>query len=195
LEPEEFENLEAGAKWRLLPDLLLTGAIYRLERTNTTARDPADPARLVQTGAQRSTGLEVELAGHLTPIWQVLGGYAFQDAEVTSATTSAPAGRKVPLSPRHAFSLWSKVDVAPRWAVGLGLIWRDEMYASISNAVTLPAFTRVDGAVFYRLNDRLRVQLNVENLLDEDYVATAHSDNNLTPGAPRAFKVALTAGF
>ena len=80
-------------------------------------------------------------------------------------------------------------------SVGLGVVWQDEMYASISNAVTLPAFTRVDAAAFYRVNERLRVQLNVENLFDEGYFATAHNDNNITPGAPRSFKVALTADF
>jgi catecholate siderophore receptor len=195
LEPEEFENLEAGAKWELRPDLLLTGAVYRLDRTNTTARDPANPALLLQTGAQRTTGVEIELAGQVTPIWQVLGGYAWQDAEITSATTAAPAGRKIPLSPEHKFSLWNKVELTPAWSIGLGVIWQDEMYASISNAVVLPSFTRVDGAVFYRVNDRLRVQMNLENIFDEGYFATAHNDNNVTPGAPRSLKVALTAGF
>ena len=195
LEPEEFENLEVGAKWEIRPDLMLTGALYRLERTNTTAQDPANPARIVQTGAQRTTGFEAEVAGQVTPVWQVLGGYAWQDAEIVSATTAAPAGRKVPLSPEHKLSLWNKVTLSPAWAFGVGVIWQDEMYASISNAVTLPAFTRVDGAVFYRVNERLRVQLNVENLFDEGYFATAHNDNNITPGAPRSFKVALTAGF
>ena len=195
LEPEEFENLEAGAKWEIRPDLLLTAAVYRLEQTNTAARDPANPARLVQTGAQRSNGLELELAGRVTPMWEVLGGYAWQDAEIVSATIAAPAGRAIPLSPEHKVSLWNKVSVSPAWSVGVGVIWQDEMYASISNAVTLPAFTRVDGAVFYRVNDRLRVQLNVENLFDEGYFATAHNDNNVTPGAPRTVRVALTAGF
>ena len=51
------------------------------------------------------------------------------------------------------------------------MIHQDEMYASISNAVTLPSFTRVDGAVFFTLNDTFEAQLNVENLFDEDYFA------------------------
>ena len=195
LEPEEFENLEVGAKWELRPELMLTAALYRLDRTNTTARDPLDPARLVQTGSQRTTGFELEVVGQLTDAWQVLGGYAFQDAEITSATTAAPAGRTVPLSPRHTVSLWNKYDIDPTWAVGLGVVWQDDTFASISNTVVLPAFTRVDAAVFYRLNEQLKVQLNVENLFDETYFFTAHNDNNITPGSPRAVRVALTAGF
>ena len=195
LEPEEFENLEVGAKWEIRPDLLLTGAVYRLDRTNTTARDPLDPARIVQTGGQRTTGVELEVAGQLTADWQIVGGYAFQDAEITSATTAAPAGRKVALSPRHTFSLWNKYRFTPDWAAGLGVVWRDESFTSFSNDVVLPSFTRVDAAVFYRINDRLRAQLNVENLFDEDYFVTAHSDTNITPGSPRAVRAALTASF
>jgi catecholate siderophore receptor len=195
LEPEEFENLEVGAKWALRDGLMLTAAVYRLDRTNTTARDPAAPERLVQTGSQRTTGFELELVGRLASAWQVQGGYAFQDAEITSATTAAPAGRKVPLSPRHAFSLWNKVELTPAWSAGLGVVWQDEAFASISNAVAMPSFTRVDAALFYRLSDRVQVQLNAENLLDETYFPTAHSDNNITPGGPRSLRVALTTRF
>ena len=51
---------------------------------------------------------------------------------------------------------------------------------SASNAVTLPGYTRVDGAVYYEFNDRKsRVALNVENLFDKRYFSTADNDNNL----------------
>jgi catecholate siderophore receptor len=53
----------------------------------------------------------------------------------------------------------------------------------------------VDAALFYRLSDRVQVQLNAENLLDETYFPTAHSDNNITPGGPRSLRVALTTRF
>lgn len=61
--------------------------------------------------------------------------------------------------------------------------------------VTLPSFTRVDAAVFLTLNEHLQAQLNLENLLDETYWGTAHNDNNITPGSPRAARVSLTASF
>jgi catecholate siderophore receptor len=61
--------------------------------------------------------------------------------------------------------------------------------------VTLPAYTRVDAAIFYALTDSLRVQLNVENLLDRTYYLNADSNTNITPGTPRAIRVGLTARF
>jgi len=61
--------------------------------------------------------------------------------------------------------------------------------------VTLPGFTRVDAGVYYTLNERLRMQVNVENLLDERYYPNAHNNNNITPGSPLAVRVGVTANF
>jgi catecholate siderophore receptor len=195
LEPEEFENLELGAKWDIRPNLSLTAALYRLEQTNTTAPDPARPGVVIQTGSQRTHGFEVTLGGYLTDAWQVVGGYGWQDAEITSTTTAAPAGRKVPLVPRHTFSLWNKYQFTPMIGAGLGVIHQEEMFASISNTVTLPSFTRVDAALFVNLTETVRAQLNVENVFDETYFPTSHGDNNILPGSPRAARVSLTTRF
>jgi catecholate siderophore receptor len=68
------------------------------------------------------------------------------------------------------------------------------MYAAIDNTVTLPGFTRLDGALFLRLGPLLGAQVNVENLLDERYYGTSHGNNNIMPGAPRTLRISLTAG-
>lgn len=195
LEPEEFENLELGLKWEVTPDLLFTAALYRLDRENTTAPDPTRPGQVVLTGSQRTEGFEAGLAGRITERWEVVGGYAWQDAEITSTTSAAPAGREVPLVPEHTFSLWNKYDINDRFGAGLGIVHQTKMFASISNNVTLPGFTRVDAAVFVRLTDALRAQVNVENLFDKRYFPTSHGDNNILPGAPRAVRVSLNASF
>ena len=195
LEPEEFENLELGAKWEINPQLLLTLAIYRLDRENSTSPDPLRPGQVVLTGAQRSKGFEAGLSGRLTPQWEVAAGYAWQDAEIVRTTAAAPAGRKVPLVPDHTFSLWNKYAVTSRISGGLGVIHQTKRFASISNAVTLPGFTRVDAAVFVRLNDNLRGQINVENLFDKRYASTSHGDNNILPGSPRAARISLDVSF
>jgi catecholate siderophore receptor len=193
LAPERFENLEAGAKWDLQPSLTLTLAAYRLDRTNTRAPDPNDPTRTVLTGAQRSRGIELGLERSVTSKWLVSAGYALQKAEITSTTTAAPAGHEVPLVPRHSFSLWNRYDLTKRIGVGLGVIARSKSYATISNAVTLPGYTRVDGAMFYKLPRGIEAQVNLENILGVHYFPTANADNNIAPGAPRTIKA--TVGF
>jgi catecholate siderophore receptor len=194
LEPEEFENLEVGAKWELSSSLALSAAVYRLDRTNTRAPGPT-PGAIVLTGEQRSEGVELGVSGAITDDWELIAGYAYQDAEITRTTSAAPRGRNVALVPQHQFSLWNTYRFAPMLRAGLGVIHQDEMFASISNAVTLPSFTRVDAAIFFTLNDRFEAQLNVENLLDEEYFATSHNDNNITPGSPTAVRLGLTTRF
>jgi len=49
--------------------------------------------------------------------------------------------------------------------------------------------------VYYDLTRALRAQVNVENLVDEKYYPTAHSNTNITPGSPRAVRFALTTRF
>lgn len=192
LEPERFTNHEVGAKWDVRPELALTAALYRLDRTNTKAPDPADPTRLVQTGAQRSTGFELELSGRVTSAWQLAGGWAVQRAAVTSRTSAAAAGASVPLVPHHTLSLWNRWQIAPAWALGLGATHRADMYAAVDNTVTLPGYTRVDGALYFTpFSRRLRAQLNVENLLGARFYETSHGNNNILPGAPRTVRVTL----
>ena len=195
VEPERFTNYEVGVKWDLRPALSLTGAVYRLDRTNTRSTDPNDPTRIVQTGSQRTTGYEIGVNGQVAPRWKIAGGYAFQDASVTSATTAAPEGALVGQVPRHTFSLWNNYQFHSRFAAGLGIIQRSDMFATISDTVTLPGYVRADAAAYVTLTKDLRLQVNLENALDEAYFVNADSNTNISPGAPRTLRVAITAGF
>jgi catecholate siderophore receptor len=195
LKPEKFANYEVGAKWDVSRTLSFTTAVYRLDRTNTTARDPNNPAITVQTGSQRTKGYELGVNGNLTNRWRLVGGYANQDAFVTSATTAAARGAQVALVPHHTFSLWNNYRVLPRLNMGLGVIHQAEMYAGIDNTVQLPEFTRADLAAYYTLTEMIRLQVNVENLFDRTYYATAHSNNNILPGYARAVRIGLVARF
>ena len=193
LKPERFDNYEVGAKLQLPGGLLATAALYQLDRTNTRATDPLNPANTVLTGAQRSRGLELGLERSITSRWLISAGYTLQKAEITKTTAAAPAGRQVPLVPRHSFSLWNRYDFNKTIGAGLGVIARSKSYASISNAVKLPAYARVDAALYYRLPHGIEAQVNFENLLGAHYFPTANSDNNISPGTPRTVKA--TVGY
>jgi catecholate siderophore receptor len=195
LRPERFDNYELGAKWEPLHGLLATAAIYQLDRTNTRASDPLDPSHIVLTGAQRSRGLELGLERSVTSRWLISAGYTLQKATITKTTSAAPAGRQVPLVPRHSFSLWSRYELTQQIGVGLGFIARSKSYASISNAVKLPGYARLDAALFYKLPHGVEAQVNVENLLGAHYFPTANNDNNIAPGAPRGLKATIGYRF
>ena len=194
LKPERFDNYELGAKWEPIDGLLATAAVYRLDRTNTRATDPLTN-QTVLTGAQRSKGIELGLERSISARWQVSAGYAWQKAEITKTTASAPAGREVPIVPRHSFSLWNRYDVSNALGIGFGVIARSKSYASISNNVRLPGYARVDAAAYYKVMRGIEAQINVENIFGADYFPTAHNDNNIAPGAPRTVKAQLRFGF
>jgi catecholate siderophore receptor len=195
LEPERFVNDEVGAKWDVVPNLSLTAAAYQLDRSNTTAKDPADPARTVQTGRQRTSGYELGLTGNVNRAWQVAGGWSSQRATITSATTAAKAGASVPLVPHRTLSLWNRVQASATLGIGLGLIRQGASYAAIDNSVTLPEFTRADAALYVTLVRGVRTQVNVENVFDARYYATSQGNNNIMPGATRTVRLSLAADF
>jgi catecholate siderophore receptor len=195
VKPEKFNNYEVGAKWDVRRGLALTTAVYRQDRTNTRATDPNDPTRILQTGSQRTNGFELGLNGMVTNRWNIVGGYAFQDAFVTSDTTAAKAGAQVAQVPHHTFSLWNNYRVWQRLNLGMGIIRRTDMFAAIDNTVVLPGYTRADAGIFYSVNEHWRLQANIQNLFDTHYYLNADNNNNISPGSGRGIRVGLTTRF
>lgn len=196
LEPEKFQNREIGVKWDIHPDLALTAAVYRLTRENVVISDPADPTRSLLVDGQQVEGFEFGWTGRMTKRWSVVGGYAYQEGTIkTTQSATALAGARLAQLPKHTFSLWNRYNFSRAVGVGLGTIYRDEIFASTDNTVTLPSFVRFDAAIFVRISPRVQAQVNVENVLDRHYYAMAHSNSNITPGSPRAVRVSFTTRF
>ncbi|WP_235902922.1 TonB-dependent receptor [Sandarakinorhabdus oryzae] len=194
LEPERFENLEVGGKWDIMPGLSLTAAAYRLERSNTRA--PGAVAGTIElTGKQRSRGIELGLDGQILPWWQVQAGVAVQSARIVSTTSAAPAGRHVALVPDFQASLWQRFQIAKPLGLGVGILHQGASFTGISNTVRLPAYTRVDGALFVTVTKGVVAQLNVENIFNTSYFPTAHTDNNITTGTPRTARLTIRTTF
>jgi catecholate siderophore receptor len=195
VKPEKFTNYELGFKWDVRPRLSLTTALYRQDRTNTRATDPLDPTAIIQTGSQRTDGFEFGVNGSVTRKWRVVGGYAHQNAFISSTTTAAVKGAQVAQVPHNTFSLWNNYQVVRKLGVGFGVIRRADMFAAIDDTVVLPAYTRADAAVFYSLKENLRLQANLQNLFDKKYYLNADNNNNISPGSSRSVRLALDWRF
>ena len=115
------------------------------------------------------------------------------DGEQVSRT--GPTGLRLRELPKHMFSIWNNIQATDKLGFGIGLTAQDETFADNGNTATLPAYARVDMAVFYQLNDNLRLQVNVENLTDELYFPNAHSANELTVAPPMNARVTITGRF
>ena len=198
-EPEKFTNYEIGAKYDITPSLSFTMAHYWLTRENSRFTIGTAPTDVIQTGETQVEGTEVTLGGYVTDKWQIAAGYGHQNGEVTKAT-AVPAGSELPNVPRDTFSLWNRYQFSPMWGAGVGVVHRADMIAVLrtaanSSIVTLEDYTTVDAALFFKLNENLSAQLNVENILNEEYFVNAHTKDNIQPGAPTAVYLSITSNF
>lgn len=180
LDPNTFSNLEVGVNWDIASDFSLRAALFEMEASSPQPAD-TNPATLDVIDTE-TTGFEAELTGFLTDRWFVSAGYTYLDsAQVNSFGVSGLRPRELP---EHMFSLWNQYAVNDRLGVGLGLVYQDQSFADNGNNGIMPSYTRVDAAVFYKLSDSLRLQLNVENLFDTDYYPHSHSTHQISVGAP-----------
>jgi catecholate siderophore receptor len=199
LEPQRFESTEVGAKWNINPKLLFTAAAYQLLRANVPINIGGGLS--IPGGAHIVRGFETALTGYITPDWQAVFGYAYTDAriakDVTAPGVSPPivAGNRVQLVPYNQLSLWNKYQFNPTWAAALGVIYFSDSFASSDDSVRLPGFVRFDAAVYAKIDEMWRVQLNVENIFNKGYWATADGNNNISPGQPRTVRLTAIAKF
>ena len=193
LEPEQFINHEVGAKWDIRPDLNVTASVFRLDRVNATTPDPINPLLTINVGETRTEGVELALTGRVRSNWQVSGGYSWLDARLQGNEAV-----RLAQTPKQQFSLWNRYDLSRRLGLGLGVIHQSSQFAAIRTSATttrLPAFTRLDAAVFFRVSDTVQLQLNIENLLDTAYFSDAHNNFNISTGAPLNARLTLTSRF
>jgi iron complex outermembrane receptor protein len=148
----------------------------------------ANPTFSIQTGEQRSRGLEFD------GVWQsptgisLLATYTFTAANVVKDTI-IPIGNRLANVPRHAGRVWSKYTLprqrAGTVAVALGATYLGEQQANITNTFAVPSSLVADAGLFWEIGS-LGVQLNVVNLFDKGYpLRGAFGNTGIIPGEAR----------
>ncbi|MDF5723780.1 MAG: TonB-dependent siderophore receptor [Rhizonema sp. PD37] len=183
--PETGEQFEVGVKQQFLNNRLSgTLAFYQLTRQNVLTPDPVDRMFSIQTGEQRSRGIELDIAGQVLPGWNIIATYAYTDAVITKDNV-IPVGDRLDNAPQHSASLWTTYEIQKGNLHGLGfgagLYYVGERQAELPNAFKLPNYVRTDVAVFYR-RDNYKVALNIKNLFGVNYYQVG--GDGLLPGAP-----------
>ncbi|MBD2078965.1 TonB-dependent siderophore receptor [Leptolyngbya sp. FACHB-17] len=185
--PERGTQYEVGIKADWLDRRLSTTlALYQITRSNVLTADPADPNFSIQTGEQRSRGVELDITGEIVPGWKVAAGYAYTDARITADNTFS-VGNRINNVPEHALSLWTTYEIQTGslkgLGFGLGIFYVGQRQGDLDNSFEVPSYTRTDAALFYR-RDNYRIGLNIENLFDVSYFEIAESPLRVYYGAP-----------
>ena len=191
LDPNTAENLEFGIKWDFADRFSLTAAVFEIQNSSPQAND--DNPDTLDVIDSEVRGFEAQLQGYITDDWSFTAGYSYLDGEQVDDFGNDD-GRLREL-PENTFNIWSTYDVTSNFGLGAGLTYQDESFAGNSNAVVLPSFTRVDATAYYNVSDDLRLQVNLENLFDEEYFPNAHTDNNISVGAPLNARFTVSGRF
>ncbi|MBI6655957.1 TonB-dependent siderophore receptor [Pseudomonas carnis] len=194
--PEKGKSYEMGIKWEALDrQLSVDAAVYQIEKKNVLTTDPVDNTFSVAAGQVRSRGFDLNVAGNLTPEWRVIGGYAYVDAEVTRDNTLR-SGTRLMNIPRNSFSLLNVYEFQDGALKGLGLgaggKYVDQRAGQTANtAFSMDAYTVVDLLGYYKVNEHVRLNLDVKNLFNRDYEEGAFGNIYAYPGAPRTVQVGI----
>jgi len=197
-DPEKGIAHEVGIKYELPEhDLSVTAALFHITKENVLTSDPVDSNYQIAAGEARSRGFDISVAGNITPQWRVIGGYAYVDAEVTESSSALmPAGTRLANVPRHSFNLLDTYEFAEGPLAGLGVgmgvkYVGDRKGGATSTAFDMDAYTTVDLLAYYPLTERVRLNLNLNNLFDEEYEERAWGNIWAYPGAPRTLQAGI----
>jgi catecholate siderophore receptor len=194
LDPEENVNYEIGAKGQLFEGaLLLTGALFRLEKTNARIADPNNTAVNILDGVTRTDGFELGAAGQITKYVSVFAGYAYMNGEIIETSAAGQEGNDSPNTPAHSGSMWVTYNIGQGFDIGAGVYAKSSSYTNAANTTTLPGYARFDAGAGWT-GDVLFVRLNVFNLFDTVHYESG-STNFVAPGTPLSGQITMGATF
>ena len=186
LSPERSRNIEVGAKWDVLDQQLsLTSALFQTEKTNARVSDGL--GGIINAGEQRVRGLELGAAGNITNKWSASAGYSYLNGITVNGGPAGASSNGLPIvmAPKHNFTLWTTYRVTPKFTIGGGATFSSLTYASVTSTVRkwTPGYAKFDAMMSYKINKSMDIQLNVQNLFDKQYFATAYPiDATWAPG-------------
>jgi iron complex outermembrane receptor protein len=201
LDPVKGIMYEVGAKWELFSSKLrLNAAVFDIKRKNIVLEvnlenNPDFDMITTQGGIQRHKGLELSAIGEINENLSLITSAMYLNAKYDAHNEYQ--GNRPEDVPKLTASAWLKYSISENSAVNLGAFYEGERYADAKNSLKKDGYTRFDAGISYAVqlagNDLL-MRLNVENLLDKDYLAGGEN-GEINVGKPRTVKFGLSYKF
>lgn len=200
---EKSRNIEIGGKWEVFGNRASLGtALFYSEKYNERNTDPdTAAAQQLLSGKRYAAGMEFNLAGRITPKWEVFFNHTWipqakiarSNVALNPAGTGAQVqGDRPGLTPRHSGSVWTTYRVLPQLRLGAGLTYRGAQNPEGARHMTADSFVVADAMAEYTFNDAWSARLNVSNLTDKLYADSLYR-GFYGPGAPRRVQLTLKA--
>ena len=202
--PESSVNYELGAKIDSADKRFTSRvALFHSTKLNERNTDPDTAAtRLLLSGKRHTAGFELDLAGKLTPEWEVFGSYMWMPiakvdiAASTVSTVGNRVGDRPGLSPKHSGTAWTTYQISPKLRVGGGLNFRSGQSPAdvTAPAWEAPSYVTGDLMAEYIFSDQYKIKGNVNNVANKLFADSLYRGHYI-PGAGRIYQLALTVNF
>ncbi len=185
-DPTTGEQYEVGIKYQP-PGMnsFIQVAGYQITQQNVLTTDPLYTTFSQAIGEIRSRGIEVEGRASLNDNLDLIGTYAYTNAEITRSNTAGVSGNAVPQVPEHSAAAWANYrfrdTILKGLSLGGGIRYVGSTPGDEANTFRVPSVTLYDAAIRYDLGaareDLAGVELYVNgtNLFDKEYVASCSS--------------------
>lgn len=194
LKPRHGSQIEVGYKGAFFYDALnVRLSLYRLQDKNAAASIPGNNAQFAALGKRIMQGVEFEVSGQLTDKWRMHAGYSYLSSDIKVDSTARDDGIFL-LMPRHTLNVWTTYDLSSAFVVGMGVNAMSAIESS--QKVKGHGYATIDAMLSYQATDRLKFQVNVDNLTNRKYYARVGSLNTFNiPGKERTFKANVSYRF
>ncbi|MCT7639083.1 TonB-dependent siderophore receptor [Aliarcobacter butzleri] len=173
LDPYVSKQYEAGAKYSVSENLLLSSALFRIEKANRYDKDlPSGMKEVTQDGLEIHEGLELTATGKVTDNLTIVGGGTIMNLEIDKAASNE--GKKPADTASKMAKLYAEYDIFAVKGLTLtgGAYYTGESYRDAQNTDIIPSYTVYDGGLRYKTKlDKYPTTfiMNVTNLTDKKY--------------------------
>jgi outer membrane receptor protein involved in Fe transport len=218
-DPTLGTNYEVGAKYDLFNRRIgLTFAVFQNQIENALVQSDINQLNsnnlryYIPAGTRRSRGAEMTGEFQVRQDLRVTAGASYIEAiykgfpSGTAVSSSPIPNSWAEKTPRWTYNFYTRYDrregYLKGFGAGFGMNWQGKRLGSNGartfaspDPLVLPAFTRVDTALFYRLNKHVNFAMNVENLFDEVIFVNASVGSSIEIAAPRTTTFRTTFNF
>ncbi|WP_110953850.1 TonB-dependent siderophore receptor [Anaerosinus massiliensis] len=193
--PTTGQQYEVGIQYEPVNmDARFTVALFDLRQQNVLTADPIDTNFSIQTGEIASKGLELEANMVAFKDLRLTASYTILDNKITKSTDAAAIGRRTAGVSKHTAALWLDTakdkQIQSGWNAGIGVRYIGSRY-NTDNSLKLNGVWLADASIRYNTTD-WQYQLNVRNLFDKFYEASAFDNTRTFQGEQRTLILTAT---
>lgn len=201
LDPDTGFQVELGAKLQQNDVVEATLSTFYLKQNELLERVLGQSFN-ASIGSVVSQGFEIDTELNISENFFIRAGYTFTDTEIDfkdKVLYADRVGNKRAFIPEHLFHLWANYQLPDTIirgvGVGLGANHVGDNYTNSDNKYMLPAYTVLNGSLFYKAAKNIRIGLNIDNITDKHYFDSAMLTSQFYPGTGRNYKISLSYTF